>query len=117
MSPVGWLHYKSSLTGGRDALPLRVLARTNSLHTTLTHVALTVHIIVLNPFFSTQAIRVLIHLTKVIHMTSTKENQEEKQKGIQVIVFITPINFVCHLNVCIIGRSEIQQGTGASFKF
>ena len=28
MSPVGWLHYKSSLTGGRDALPQRVLART-----------------------------------------------------------------------------------------
>ena len=29
MSPVGWLHYKSSLTGGRDALPQRVLARTS----------------------------------------------------------------------------------------
>ena len=28
MSPVGWLHYKSSLPGGRDALPQRVLART-----------------------------------------------------------------------------------------
>ena len=28
MSPVGWLHYRSSLTGGRDALPQRVLART-----------------------------------------------------------------------------------------
>ena len=29
MSPVGWLHYKSSLTGGRDALPQRLLARTS----------------------------------------------------------------------------------------
>ena len=28
ISPVGWLHYKSSLRGGRDALPQRVLART-----------------------------------------------------------------------------------------
>ena len=27
MSPVGWLNYKSSLTGGRDALPQRILAR------------------------------------------------------------------------------------------
>ena len=28
MYPVGWSHYKSSLTGGRDALPQRALART-----------------------------------------------------------------------------------------
>ena len=75
----------------------------NSLQTTLTHVALTVHIKVLNPFSFTQAIRFLIHLTRVTHMTSTKESQEEKQTGrcIQVVVFITSINFVCHLNVCI----------------
>ena len=29
-SPVGWSHYKSSRTGGRDDLPQRVLARTCS---------------------------------------------------------------------------------------
>lgn len=57
-------------------------------------------VIVLNLSF-TQAIRSLTHLTKVTHMTSPKESQEEKQTGIRVVAFVTPIIFVCRVNACI----------------